>query len=152
MKRMIVKDIILALLPIGLLLIYTYASQSLRYAAAATFDTLPLLLFNQFVPILVGAILCAALYYAWKNRASTVFVTLFCGVFMKNLFIALCAADVIRGIGTLGLGKTLLYSGTGIELAGVFDGTYIVMFWVSLISFIRAGKRRKAGAYADTAN
>ena len=152
MKRMIVKDIILALLPIGLLLIYTYASQSLRYAAAATFDTLPLLLFNQFVPILVGAILCAALYYAWKNRASTVFVTLFCGVFMKNLFIALCAADVIRGIGTLGLGKTLLYSGTGIELAGVFDGTYIVMFWVSLISFIRAGKCRKTGSYADTAN
>lgn len=146
MKRMIVKDIILALLPIGLLLIYTYASQSLRYAAAATFDKLPLLLFNQFVPILVGAILCAALYYAWKNRASTVFVTLFCGVFMKNLFIALCAADVIRGIGTLGLGKTLLYSGTGIELAGVFDGTYIVMFWVSLISFIRAGKRRKTGS------
>ena len=146
MKRMIVKDIILALLPIGLLLIYTYASQSLRYAAAATFDKIPLLLFNQFVPILVGAILCAALYYAWKNRASTVFVTLFCGVFMKNLFIALCAADVIRGIGTLGLGKTLLYSGTGIELAGVFDGTYIVMFWVSLISFIRAGKRRKTGS------
>ena len=152
MKRMFVKDIILALLPVGLLLIFTNASQSLRFAAAASFDLLPLLLFNQFVPVLAGAILCAALYYAWKNRASTVFVTLFCGVFMKNLFVALCTADVIRGIGALSLGRTLLYDGTGIELAGVFDGTYIVMFWVSLISFIRAVKRRKAGSYADTAN
>ena len=36
MKRMFVKDIILALLPVGLLLIFTNASQSLRFAAAAS--------------------------------------------------------------------------------------------------------------------
>lgn len=60
---------------------------------------------------------------------------------LVNIFLALCSAGVIDFIGGMRFGQSLLYSGYGgVELAGVIDGAYIVMFWVSLVSFIRTKK------------
>ena len=144
MKRHFLKDIVLVLLPTAIFLLYASIWQPLRYSVAAKYNYLPLTMFNLFAPILVGAILCAALYYAWSNRASTVFISLFCGAFMMNLIFGLCSANVIHSLGALRLGSTILFGGTGgIEMTGVIDGTYIVMFWVSLVSFIKSKKNKQ---------
>ena len=139
MKRHVLKDIILALLPTGLFLAYASFCQSLRISAAVSYNYLPLSLFILAAPVAAGAILFAAMCYAWKNRASTVFIALWCGAFILNIFFSLCIADVIRSIGTLSLGRSILHGVTGgMELAGIVGGTYTVMFWVSLISFIKS--------------
>ena len=149
MKRHFIKDIIIALLPLALFLGFSYLSQTLQYEAAASFNKKPLLFFNLFAPILVGAILCAVLYYAWKNRASTVFISLYCGAFFMNIFFALCNANIIRAFGGLILGRVTLF-GSAVELAGVIDGAYIVMFWVSLVCFIKSKKKKNCPVKVDT--
>lgn len=142
MKRHIAKDIALMLLPILLFLAYAYPSYDLQRYCVFYYDYISLAFFNVIAPVIVGAILCAALIYAWKNRTSTVFIYLFCGAFLMNIFLALCSAGVIEFIGHLRLGRTVFISRLGgIELAGVIDGTYMVMFWVSLVSFLQARKK-----------
>ena len=142
MKRHIAKDIALVLLPLLLFLAYTYPSKALRLYSAFTSDYFWLIIFNAVAPAIVGAILCAVLIYAWKNRASTIFIYLFCGAFLMNLFLAFCSVGAFEAAGNLRLGRMILVSGQGgVELSGVIDGTYVVLFWVSLVSFIKARKK-----------
>ena len=139
MKRHIIKDIILALLPLSLFLAYAVPGAGLRLQSQMYFySPVYMITYNIFVPAIVGGLLCVAVIYAWKNRASTVFISLFCGAFIMNMFFVLSSLDVVVFIGRLRLGMTALYGGVaGVELAGVIDGAYIVMFWVSLVSYIK---------------
>ena len=142
MKRHFTKDIALALLPLLLFIAYAYPSNELRRYSAFRYDYFWLIVFNIVAPAIVGAILCAILIYAWKNRASTIFIYLFCGAFLMNTFLALCSAGVFEAAGNLRLGRMILFGGQGgVELAEVIVGTYAVLFWVSLVSFIKVKKK-----------
>lgn len=152
MKRHFIKDIIIALIPLSLFLGFSYISQTLRIRNAFTNNYYELrLLCNLFAPVIAGAVLCAVILYAWKNRASTVFISLYCGAFFMNIFFALCNANIIKAFGGLILGQgTLFGSAAGVELAGVIDGAYIVMFWVSLVCFIKSKKKKNCPVIVDT--
>lgn len=97
MKRHIIKDVTVALLPLTLFFSYALLGRRLSFASRATYNLLPISLFNLIVPMLIGAILCVVL-------------------------------------------NTMILAGgfDGVDLAGVINGAYIAMFWVSLASLIRA--------------
>lgn len=145
MRRHVIKDIVLALLPLLLFLAYAYPAYSLKTRSAFTYDYTSLELFHLIVPIIVGAILCAVWIYAWKNRASTVFICLFCGAFLMNAFFVLCQLGVFNALGGTRWQMVLAGGVDGVDLAGIIDGVYIVMFWVSLVSYIKAKKENRAG-------
>jgi len=142
-KRHIVKDIVLALLPLSLFLAYAFPAYSLKIYNAYSFNYVPFALFLLVAPIIVGAVLCVALIYAWKNRASTVFISLFCGAFLVNGFFTLCQLGVFNAFRSMHWQMVLRGGVEGVDLAGVMDGTYIVMFWISLVSFIKARRQKK---------
>ena len=137
MKRHIIKDVIVALLPPALFLAYALPARGLLVSSRATYNMLPLPLFNLIVPVLIGAVLCTVLIYAWENRTSTVCIYLYCGAFLMNIFFVLCQ------LGVFGSPYNMVLVGglEGVDLAGVINGTYMVMFWASLVSFIKARKR-----------
>lgn len=140
MKRHIIKDIILALLPLALFFCYVIPARQLSMYSSRYLKPMPFMMFSLLAPIILGVLLCAALIYAWQNRASTVFVCLYCGAFFMNIFIALCQLDVFNFGGVLW--EAILRGGVaGAELAGIFSGAYIVMFCVSLVSFIKAKRK-----------
>ena len=144
MKHHVLKDVAIALMPLLLFLPYAFLSYYLKLNSAFNFDYFSLYMFNIIAPLIIGAVLCTILIYSWINRASVVFIYLFCGAVLVNAFFILCTTGVIKSILNLELGRFLYIRGQGgVEFAGIFIGSYIVMFWVSLVSFIQAKSKKK---------
>lgn len=137
MKRKIFKDIIIAVIPILTFFEYSFFEQRLTYYAASHYSYTALISYRLFAPMLIGAVVCGALIYAWCNRASTVFICLFCGAFLTNLFFALSQTGLLDGMTYYSVTK----GASGVGLAAVVDGTYATMFFVSLVSFIKSKKK-----------
>ncbi|HHW93153.1 MAG TPA: hypothetical protein GX734_01440 [Clostridiaceae bacterium] len=134
MKYSKVKNIILAIFPVLILYLYQKAQIRLQFKASASFDRLPITLFNILVPCTVGVIAFFIIAYAYRNRRSLVFISLFCGGVLVNfLYIAFT-------FGLFGLKRTMIDMSAASQIAYVLMGAYLSGFWVSLLSYFRTKK------------
>ncbi len=140
MKYSVFKNIILAVIPVLIFYSYQQLQIALQREATATFNNLPVALFNVLAPFVVGVFLFCAIVYAYTNRNSLVFISLFCGGLLLNILY------VISSLGLLGPSGHLLTLSAAPQIAFVLTGAYLIAFWVSLICYIRGRKsRRDAG-------
>ena len=137
MKYSKVKNIILSIIPALVFYFYGKIQIQLHFKASASFDRLPITLFNMLAPCIVGVIAFFIIAYTYKNRRSLIFISLFCGGILVNLLY------VAYFFGLFGLSRSMINTSTASQIAYVFTGAYVSGFWVSLISYIKksVGKR-----------
>ncbi len=135
MKRHLIWDILLALFPTAALFGYGAARLRIDAAAAASFALLPKMLCRILGPFGIGVLAALAVCYALKNRKTTVFVWLFCGALLLQLAVIACILGRPLPVGLANRGLM------GLELGELLAGAYFLLFWVSLIGWLR-GRRQ----------
>lgn len=139
MKYSKIKNVILALVPVIICYAYQEIQVRVQLNANVNFDRATPMLFNLIAPAIVGVFTFFAIAYAYQNRSSLVFISMFCGGFLVNLlYLAYMFA-------WFGLRPNMLSMSAGSQVAYVLMGAYLVGFWVSLVSYIRERKTRKEG-------
>lgn len=136
MKHSKIKDIILALIPVIVYYLYQEIQLQMQFKANMNFNPLPLMLFKLLAPCVIGVIAFFIIAYAYQNRNSLVFISLFVGAVLVNLLY------LAFFLGLFGLRRMALDMSAASQIAYLLFGAYFAGFWVSLISFIR-GKRKR---------
>ena len=132
-----VKNTIIVFLPVVLFFLYQIAQFYLRQYVQVNAMMAPYILFNILTPVLIGGLLFFVVAYVYVNRNSLVFIALFCGAFLVNVFYS------ISFVGLLGpLMYQSLQATAASQIAYVLVGAYVVGFWVSLVCYIK-GRSKK---------
>ena len=129
-----IKNVVFAVVPVLVYYVYQAVQVRVQMNASMTFDRLSLTLFNLAAPCAVGVFAFAAIAYAWQNRNSLVFISMFCGAFLVNLL------SVAYMLALFGLRPVAMGMSGGSQVANVLMGAYGAGFWVSLVSYIRGRK------------
>ncbi|NLL90915.1 MAG: hypothetical protein GX222_00660 [Ruminococcaceae bacterium] len=138
MKYSKIKNVLLAIIPACVFYIYQEAQIRLRMIASINFRPLSYKLFNIFAPCLVGLIAFFLIAYAYQNRHTLVFISLFCGGLLVNLLY------IVTEFGLFGLHMAAIEMSSASQIAYLLMGAYLAGFWVSLISYIvEKSKQRK---------
>ena len=130
MKYSKIKNVLLAIIPVCIFYLYQETQIRVRMITNAKFDPQSFKLFNIFVPCLVGVIAFFVIAYAYQNRRTLVFISLFCGGFLVNLLY------LATSFGLFGLRRVAIDMSSASQIAYLFMGAYLAGFWVSLISYI----------------
>ena len=136
MKHAIIKNILITLFPIAFFWSYQTVQIRLRMLANRTFVMLPSTLFEMFIPLLVGAFAFYIAAYVYTNRRTLMFIYMFCGAFIANMYGVLCST------GVLGSYYMMLWrQSAASQLVYILVGMYVVGFWVSLVCYIKEKTR-----------
>ena len=130
-----IKNVVFAVVPVLVFYVYQAVQVRVQMNASMTFDRLSITLFNLAAPCAVGVFAFVAIAYAWQNRNSLVFISMFCGAFLVNLL------SIAYMLALFGLRPVAMSMSGGSQVANVLMGAYGAGFWVSLVSYIRGRKR-----------
>jgi hypothetical protein len=130
MKYSKIKNVLLAIIPACIFYLYQEAQIRVRMITSANFDLQSFKFFNIFAPCLVGLIAFFIIAYAYQNRHTLVFISLFCGGLLINLLY------IVTDFGLFGLRRVPAEMSCASQIAYLLMGAYLAGFWVSLISYI----------------